>query len=614
MRRITVRPIATFVLLTLLAACAAPEAPAPTTVPSPAPPTPDALVRIVGISASAPSVGRYEKFELTLDIAARYQNPFDPAQIDVQGIFSGPDGQVANVPGFYWQDYISTLADGKEQLAPNGKPAWKVRFTPPSPGRWSYVARVVTPDGWAESAPTALEVTPSDRHGFIRVDRRDPAYFAFDDGTPYVAIGENVGWYGAGGTHDYERWFGKLGANGANFARIWMPSWAQGIEWSDTGLGDYTKRLDRAWQLDRIFALAEQNQISIMLCLLNHGAFNTTVNPEWDQNPYNAALGGPLAKPEEFATNPRARELFKRRLRYIVARWGYSTNLLAWEWWNEVEWTRLGNRELLMPWIKEMSAQLKTLDPYNHLRTISYAHGGDDQVWAMPEIDIVQRHIYDPRDPPQSFPLGMREMLPTKKPALYSEFGTGADGADSTDRDGVHVHNGIWAGVMTKGSGGGMTWWWDNYIDPLNLYGLFAGPAAFLKGEDLAAGFRPRSPKVENGDAAALTLNAPQRVLGWVKSKSYSYEGMQVQRNKELLQALKEKRQPKEITPTFPAISGATVTISGLAPGAYKVEWWDTHGQGVLQSDPLTAGGDTIKLPVPAFDRDLAFKVIQQNR
>ena len=54
--------------------------------------------------------------------------------------------------------------------------------------------------------------------------------------------------------------------------------------------------------------------------------------------------------------------------------------------------------------------------------------------------------------------------------------------------------------------------------------------------------------------------------------------------------------------------------LRSVAPGAYKVEWWDTHSQGVLQSDALTAGGDTIKLPVPAFDRDLAFKVIRQNR
>jgi len=607
------------VVANVLSACAgSPAAPAltaqPPASPSAAPaatPTADASVRINSVAANAQSLARYEKLELTIDLSAAYQNPFDPAQIDVRATFSGPDRKAIGVPGFYWQDFESALASGKEVLTPRGQPTWKVRFTPMQEGAWSYTVSVKTPGGSAMSAPASVNVTPAQRHGFVRIDRRDPAYFAFDDDTPYVAIGQNVGWYGDGGTHDYERWFGKMHAQGANFARVWMASWATAIEWKDTGLGDYTKRLDRAWQLDRIFDLAAQNDIYIMLMLLNHGAFNTGVNPEWDQNPYNAANGGPCRKPEDFATNPQARDLFKRRLRYIAARWGYSPNLLAWEWWNEVDWTPLRGADMQVPWIREMSAFLATLDPYEHLRTTSYASGGDEAVFAMPEIDISQRHIYNPADPAETFPRGMAEMLPANKPALYGEFGSGAEGADATqDPQGVHIHNALWAGILTKGSGTGMSWWWDTYIDPLDLYPLFAGPAAFLKGEDLAAaGYKPRRPVVQGAPVTMLLLAASDRMLGWARSNEFSYNALRKAYSRELLKAMQEKREPAAFQPTFPPVAGATWQLKGLPPGSYTVEWWDTSGGTILGTDTLAVTSEGAALKLPTFERDLAFKI-----
>jgi hypothetical protein len=602
-------------LAALLGACsgappAPTPAPAPTAGPRPAIPTADAAVQIRAVQASAASVGRYERLELTVDLAAAYQNPFDPAQIDVQATFGGPDGQAVNVPGFFWQSYSSQLSDGRELLKQQGQPAWKVRFTPAQAGTWTYSVSAKTPAGSAFSPTASFDVTESGRHGFIRVDQRDPAYLAFDDGAPYIPIGQNVGWYGPGGTHDYERWFGKMHAQGANFARVWMASWSTAIEWDDTSLGDYTKRLDRAWQLDRIFELAEQNEIYVMLTLLNHGAFNTGVNPEWEHNPYNAANGGPCKRPEEFASDPKARELFKRRLRYIAARWGYSPNLLAWEWWNEVDWTPLKGAEIQMPWIKEMTEFLAPLDPYRHLRTTSYA-GSDDQVFGMPEIDLSQRHVYNPDDPAQTFPRGMAEMQALKKPGLYGEFGTGADSADATqDPLGVHIHNGLWAGLMSKSAGTGMTWWWDSYVDPLDLYPLFAGLAAFVRGEDLAAaGYKPRRPQLPGAPATMLLLAAPDRMLGWVRSNEFSYAGLRKGYSKLLVEAMQAKREPGPFQPTFAPVSGVTWQLNGLPAGSYTVEWWDTAASEVIGSAPLAVAADGAALKLPTFERDLAFKI-----
>jgi hypothetical protein len=168
----------------------------------------------------------------------------------------------------------------------------------------------------------------------------DGSHLRHDDGAPYIAIGQNLAWYDGRGTFAYDDWIAKLAANGVNFIRLWMPSWAFGLEGirrapdgsvESSSLGDYTDRLDRAWQLDYVMDLAERNGIQVMLCIQNHGPFSLEANSEWDDNPYNAANGGPLAAPDAIFTDPTARALFQRRLRHLVARWGYAPNLLAWE-------------------------------------------------------------------------------------------------------------------------------------------------------------------------------------------------------------------------------------------------------------------------------------------
>ena len=49
-------------------------------------------VRSVWPSTSS-QVGLYEKFELRIDLDAKYSNPFDPQQIDVQAEFISPSGK-----------------------------------------------------------------------------------------------------------------------------------------------------------------------------------------------------------------------------------------------------------------------------------------------------------------------------------------------------------------------------------------------------------------------------------------------------------------------------------------------------------------------------------------
>ena len=491
--------------------------PAPTRTPT----TKEVHAQVLGINSVTPlsdTVGNYEKFELVADIDAVFNNPFDPDDIKVDASFTSPSGKVTAVPGFYMCEYSHEL----DVVSASNNWSWHVRFTPTEVGDWQYQVSASTAKGIVTSDTGRFTATQSDRHGFIRVDPRNPHYFVFDDGTPYFPVGENVGWATGGDPlGSYAKWLDGLATAKANFIRVWMAPWGFSIEWLDTGLGNYARRQQQAFQLDQVVDMLSEHDIYMMLSLINHGQFNESTNPEWDQNPYNAANGGPCEQPACFATNAEALRLWKQRLRYIAARWGYSPNIMTWEWWNEINWTALVDADILAPWIAESASYLKTLDPYNHLITHSGSPQRDVTIWGRDDMDFVQAHLYNMSDLPAAF----HDLIPAwlakypNKPFLMGEFGSPMQ----IDTEGILLHQGLWAAPMNGAAGTGMTWWWDSYVDPLNLYYQFAGVAAFFAGEDLASQPWQPSSASFSGDVGARLygLQSDDHALLWAISRSY---------------------------------------------------------------------------------------------
>jgi hypothetical protein len=441
----------------------------------------------------------------------------------------------------------------------------------------------------------------------VRINRQNPHYLGFDDGSLYFPIGLNIGWATSvdDTVMDYRRWFDELSQNGGNFARVWMASWSLGIEWQETGLGDYTNRLKRAWLLDQVFQMANDRGVYIMLTLLNHGAFSQTVNPEWSENPYSTALGGPLQNPGDFATDSQAKDLFKRRLRYISARYASSPNLMAWEWWSEVNWTPIRENQL-KAWITEMDDYLKTVDPYHHLTTNS-SSGKITHIWSMPELNIVQQHDYSDRDPIDTFGPIYSQLSRSgpEKPVILGEFGSSDDGEDaSMDSDPVHLHNGLWAAAFTGFAGTGMYWWWDIYIDPNNLWGQFKGISTFLEGENLAL-LKPRQAQVLLGKARALTLQDSRHALVWIRSDTYDFDAAQ----KAYEGALKSGQGPSLWNYKVPRNRGLVMEITGLADGNYTASWFDPQEAEWLGETQVAVTGLKAAIKLPDFTCDLAVKI-----
>jgi len=441
----------------------------------------------------------FETVELSIDLTAEYDNPFDPEDIAVDADVTAPDGRRLRVPGFYVEPMKLTTADGTERVEPtDAKPGFRIRFTPTTPGAHQIQVEVVDRNGAGRSKTIAIEAVAGDSPGFVRVAPNSPRYFAFDSGKSYFAVGENVCWSGPRTPiADYTAWFGKLGEAGGNWARLWLANNEKGLEWSSAptekpgvgtyaGLGRYAQ--DNAWRLDQIVRLARENGIYLTFCLGTYGEFTEGGyfgEGMWAGNPYNARNGGPCAKPEDFWTNEQARSLYKKRLRYLIARWGGSTHLFAWEFWNEIPPTPEVNA-----WTAEMAAYLKQNDPYGHLVSTSY---GDDHTWRIPDIDFTMTHMYGQAGNVADFTSRIRRearhQAKYDKPYLLAEFGIDWQAPDrkwDPRGTGINMHNGAWASLMSGAAGTSMLWWWDNYVHPLNVYKVLTPVRRFADAIDWA--------------------------------------------------------------------------------------------------------------------------------
>ncbi len=591
--------------LGLIGCVAAPPAspaslPAPDFVPQPFETDADCTTLCIR-RVSGHSVPKWHKLEFDLITTAQFDNPFDPNQIEMNVRFTPPHGASFEVPAFFY-------SYGAQQ-------GWKARFTPFMEGAWRAQPVLREPVAF-EGEPVTFQVLPPlpGARGFLRVDPRNPRYLSFDDGTPFFAIGLNLAWWKDDPIEDYRRWFDALQANGANAARIWMAPQSFSLEWKDTPLGDYTARMDRTYYLDQVFEMAEARGIYIQLTLMDYSQFSLDVYPLWHDNPYNAANGGPCARPRDFATDPVARALFEQRLRYIAARWAYSTHLLAWEWWNEVNFTEMVDTALLKPWIEAMTAVLRAHDPYRHLTTTSYSVPGDPHIWNMPEIDLVQRHEYIGEDARWFKPVeGGRALFRhmkdiALKPVIIGEFAATFtyEKPNALARDGIQFHNGLWAAAFNGFASTAMYWWWDTLVEPANLWVHYRGLSTFLHDEDLAR-YAPTPVTVTpERDAIALGLRAPDRILVWLRNRDYNMDEGAYQYGIQIATG-----QAQEHTFRFEPrrLDGVTLTLEGLGEGGHRVQWFDTvSGELLLESDVVASNG-YLALAAPPFNRDLAVKI-----
>ncbi len=552
---------------------------------------------------------QWQPMTLALTVTTPLANPYDHLTAAVYAEWDAPSGSRVRVPAFF----MAGVAGG-----------WRVRFTPTERGRWRVSAVIVGTRLRGPARVVDVGAAAADATGFVRVHPRNRNMLAFDTGRSYFPIGANIAWYTNDAQIEYKRRFAALAANGGTVARVWLAPWSFGVEWKETPLGTYTNRELQMSQFDAVLALAEAYNIRLIVVLLEPGMFNPA--ERWRDNPYNAANGGPCAAPRDFLTDPRARAAYRNQLHYIAARWGYSPNILAWEWMNEVNSAPGFETESLLPWLREMTTALREADVNTHLLTISYAAvDGDPRVWTLPEIDLVQRHEYAQGDPKWFAPTLDRAGAPLRfkqvrelgdKPLIVAEFGANnqIEKPEGAYREGIHLHNGLWAAAFSGMAGASMYWWWDNYLEPGNLWPRYRGLAAFLQNEDLAR----FAPGLVHAQASGLTRatamllahknsgGTTDRALLWVRNRAWSHDDALVRYTLEASSGAAtaenfrfEPRPAQEVR----------ITVPGLAAGAYQLSTIDTTAGAVLRVQQVRVMTSTLVIQIDALPRDAAYTI-----
>jgi len=451
------------------------------------------------------SVERLGKFEASWTFPDQKGNPYDPDENDVEVVFHGPSGGDVRTPAFW---------DGDR---------WKVRYAPLLVGR--YTLSVIwngKPSNPADLTTATFRCIASSGPGFVR---RDGARFLFDGETPvrgYYPMGINQAWTEKE-TPDYPGMFGLMKQNNLNWARVWMCFWDnKALDWAadrtnNPKRGEFFLPAARRW--DMIMDSAAKDGIYVQMCLQHHGQYTNGPDANWKDNPANVANGGYLQHPEDFFTDPQARKLTRAKYRYIVARWGYSSHLMAYELFNEVQniTEARPHFDRVVSWHREMAAYIRSIDVNHHLVTTSNSDPGSPL--SQIGLDIDQIHAY------QHNILGYfgarQELEAGAKPVVVAEFGPDGSDYGYGGLNELFAHDGLWASLMAPGAGAGGMWYWEQ-LSKKGWWPLFDSAGSFTRDATLSDLYPARPLNaMATGGAADLPITPP---LGWAKTTAFNVE------------------------------------------------------------------------------------------
>lgn len=531
-------------------------------------------------------------------------NPFDPEQLDVQVEFWQPngDGRSKYYKRFAFY-YDAFSVSGKEVRKVKTANTFRVRFSPQEQGEWNCKALVVVKEDSLFSDVFSFSVNQKgSSKGFMQICG-NKQYFKVGDSS-FFPVGQNIPWPGDIWYNDtkplkhyefekYERLVRSFSERGGNYYRMLITPWTYDIEFEN--LGNYSSRMKNAWELDNLIAHSEELGIKIHFNMLLHGVLE---NPSvytitnWDWPAYDSDVYGDkkcvsqqdkgfcysreleLNHPVEFFTNTQAKRFYKNKLRYMIARWGYSTSIGLFELLSEIN--NLGQQarlefngkgcpnvrtvtapyhdsvesvpKIVLEWQHEMGKYIKEdLKHENHPIAVSYtgepAINNGDLSYYSPYIDIATYNAYS-FDRNQNKYLRLTKKLTdyrkdrvvvsnsiiredeskrsvsVDKPFMLSEIGSGLSECDNS----TIWKQSVFLSPFTGLSGVAMPWL--NYNDNDDLWKHFKFINSFMNQVDLSGGgWNTNANKSKSNLVEIYGLqNKKERLaIGVVNNRTYNY-------------------------------------------------------------------------------------------
>jgi hypothetical protein len=426
-----------------------------------------------------------------------------------------------------------------------------------------------------------------------------PGEFYFSlEGSPAFIFSRNLAGYQP---LDYEIFLDWSRTGGSSFTRIQLDSLGMGYT--------YTGAVDEVWaaKWERVFSLAEADGIYILPVFSGWFDWNAgTGYSTWKNNPMNQVNGGPVKSPDElFQSGSATQTLWFKWMETLVGRWQGRKNILGWEIFSEVNLASGVTETAGIAFIDSAAAIIRAADPSGRPVTASIADTGQwRNFYRKAAIDFINIHPYPPSGQlDRTIVSEVRASLTRyDRPVLIGESGLSAETPDSPNgrltvaaNAAYGVRHAIWAGVVSGAMNGRALYWEDSFgiyfhnlgIPWMQKYAAEELPAVnFVSGTDFD-GFTPLTATTTTGVWGAA-IGDDEMVLGWFRDAACD---------------------PPD-WPLKTVISKQTVTLS--IPGTaknWRVDFYDTHdGTTILGSLFLTRQGNTLIIPLPDFQDDIAFK------
>lgn len=657
------------------------------------------------ISPSFPAtVDLFDKFEVSFTMGTTYSNPYDPDVISIYAEFFSPDNSsLYTVDAFYYEDYtFQKIVVGNDYyedvLDSLNNVGWRIRFTPNCTGNWRF--RIIAKDasGLSVQMPnngfrfysfSCSSVANAD--GFIsmaniRYMKRDEVKNGNRQFHSFFPIGPDVAWYNCinytfkqpRGVYFYEEYIDSLAGN-ANYMRIFINRYQYlslyGLEftqWEDGQPKIYfdsiVNQKDSA-ELDHIIEYAAQHGVSIMLSVFTSDDFQDTTpdpgNPSiWGNNPYHTVLK--LQNPCEFFTDYDATRITKNLFRYIVSRWGYATNIVSWELWNEVD-NMFGMchgykhiEQDVLDWHNTMAHYLRDIDPFDHCISTSMGRSQSyPYLYSVlyGDLDFVQRHYYLGIQTAESqhqlsykmyVETILNHVLYPTKPFFFGEFGFGQSQPpyyEDKDPHGIDLHNSLWSSLFSTSMGPASFWFWP-YLHSCGLFKRFKPLLNFcnnylsILSETFTAhqtgNIVGHSLVFNNNIETFYMINATEdTIYGWSQDTAFAYQslrwltddvdnvltpwGYQLQFNDIVFDPLGYVYTLDQLKRPSPSFNNNAITlpISNQTVGSrYRVKWYNSETGYEYLTGAITYayvqqdinGERFISINFPSYIRDL-----QQN-
>lgn len=453
---------------------------------------------------------------LSTDDSTTGINPFLEWQLDVTATFYHSATQTTKaVDAFFYQEFDrdTTNSDYRkwEWISLETPHFMRVRFAPPRSGEWTCAVQITTKTDTLNLSPFDFEVTRSNNPGYIKIGESKRFFklgeetffptgqnivsprceFCFTNSLKDLPTPENPKTYQSfeGWTLDptilkgflmYQDHIRGLAKGGGNYFRqILMPQ-NQDIEWEK--LGNYYGRLNRAWEIDEQFFIAEELNLKMQLNVQIQFALETSrdrifwnwsTDPEDKRhasaqnpcaNPYNRQISTTKNDdPNTFYSDATAKKFYKQKLRYIVSRWGYSTSLSVLGMSSEMEGCCTVS-EICVTWMEEMGHYLKRELEINQLLAPSFlgafmdAVNYEHKILALEYYDFSAYNGYSVA--PAKFE-GIGRIVKHfntsfQKPFYFGEFGS--SGIYDCDTARIEWVRDAWMSAFSGNAGVGMNW------------------------------------------------------------------------------------------------------------------------------------------------------------